>query len=62
MTVTAASIPAGKDEATITINAAPKAPAGLKQTIIVSGVMNTGTKGNVARLLPAITVKIIAAK
>lgn len=62
VTVTAASIPAGKDKATITIKAASKAPAGLKQTIIVSGIMNTGKEGNVVRLLPAITVKIVAAK
>ncbi len=59
--MTAASIPADKDEAIVTITAAPKAPVGLVQTIILSGVMNTG-KESVTRLLPAIPVKVVAAK
>jgi hypothetical protein len=61
VTVTAALIPADKDDAIVTINAAPKAPVGLMQTIILSGTMNTG-KESVTRLLPAIAVKVIAAK
>jgi hypothetical protein len=61
LTVTAASIPADKDEATVTITAAPKAPVGLQQPIILNGTMNTG-KETVTRMLPAIPVKIIAAK
>ena len=59
--MTAASIPADKDEAIITLTAAPKAPIDLKQTIILSGTMNTG-KETITRLLPAIAVRVIAAK
>jgi hypothetical protein len=61
VTVAAASIPADKDEAIVTITAAPKAPVGLTQTIILGGTMNTG-KESVTRLLPAIAVKVTAAK
>ena len=61
VTVNTASIPADKDEATITLTAAPKAPVDLKQTIILSGTMNTG-KETITRLLPAIAVRVIAAK
>ena len=59
--MTAASIPAGKDEAVVTIKAMPKAPVGLPQTVILSGAMQTG-KESVTRTLPAIAVKVIAAK
>jgi hypothetical protein len=61
VTVTAASIAADKNEATLTIAAPAKAPVGLRQTVILGGTMNTG-KETVARTLPAIAVKIIAAK
>jgi len=61
LTVTAASIPADKDEATVTITAAPKAPVGMQQPIILNATMNTG-KETITRTLPAIPVKIIAAK
>jgi hypothetical protein len=59
--VQAAPIPADKDEATVTISIPPQSPVGLRQTIIVSGTMNTG-KESVTRLLPAIAVRVIAAK
>jgi hypothetical protein len=59
--VQVAPIPADKDEATVTISAAPQSPVGLRQTIILSGTMNTG-KETVTRLLPAIAVKVVAAK
>ena len=61
VTVTAASIPADKEEATITITASPKAPLGLQKPILISGTMNTG-KETITRMLPAIAVKITAAK
>ncbi len=61
VTVSAASIPADKEEATVTISASPKAPVGSQQTVILSGTMNTG-KETVTRVLPAIPVKILAAK
>jgi hypothetical protein len=59
--VQVAPIPADKDEATVTISVPPQSPVGLRQTILVSGTMNTG-KESVTRLLPAITVKVVAAK
>ncbi|MGA2618206.1 MAG: hypothetical protein ABSF26_11385 [Thermoguttaceae bacterium] len=59
VTVTAASIPADKDEATITITAVAKAPVGLQETIIISGTSTVG-KQTITRTLPAIHVKIIA--
>jgi hypothetical protein len=61
VTVAAASIPADKEQAIVTISASPKAPIGLRQTVILSGTMNTG-KETVTRVLPAIPVKIIAVK
>jgi hypothetical protein len=61
VTVAAASIPADKDEATVTISAPAKAPVGLQQTIILGGTMNTG-KETTTRTLPAIAVRVIAAK
>ena len=61
LTVAAASIPADKDEATVTITAAAKAPFGAQQTIILRGTMNAG-KETVTRLLPAITARVVAAK
>jgi hypothetical protein len=60
-TVQVAPISADKDEATVTISVPPKSPVGLRQTILLSGTMNTG-KENVIRLLPAIAVKVVAAK
>jgi hypothetical protein len=59
--VQVAPIPADKDEATVTISVPPQSPVGLRQTILLSGTMNTG-KESVTRLLPAIAVKVIAAK
>ncbi len=59
--VQVAPIPADKDEATVTISIPPQSPVGLRQTILLSGAMNTG-KEAVTRLLPAIIVKVIAAK
>ncbi|MGA2616126.1 MAG: hypothetical protein ABSF26_00870 [Thermoguttaceae bacterium] len=61
LTVTAASIPADKDEAIVTITAASKAPAGLQPAIILGGTMNTG-KETITRTLPAIPVKVVAGK
>ena len=54
--VQVAPIPVDKDEATVTISIPPKSPVGLRQTILLSGTMNTG-KESVTRLLPAIAVK-----
>jgi hypothetical protein len=59
--VQVAPIPADKDEATVTISVPPQSPVGLRQTILVSGTMNTG-KESITRLLPAIAVKVVAAK
>jgi len=61
VTVAATSIPADKEEATVTISASPKASIGLQHTVILVGTMNTGQQ-TITRVLPAIPVKIIAAK
>jgi hypothetical protein len=61
VTVAAASIPAGTDEATMTISAAPKAPVGFTQTVFIGGTLTAG-KEIVARLLPGIQVKVVAKK
>ena len=42
-------------------SAPAKAPVGWQQTIILSGTMNTG-KETITRTLPAIAVKVVAAK
>jgi hypothetical protein len=61
VSVKPATIPADKEEATITISADPKAAIDLKKSIILQGTTNTG-KETVTRTLPAIPIKIIAAK
>ena len=60
VSVAPVSLPAEKDEIAMAIAVAPKALLG-QQAVIISGVMNTG-KESVTRTLPAIAVRIIAAK
>ncbi len=60
ITAKAPFIPADKDEVTVTIAAAAKAPPGIVQNMIIRGVMQVG-KAEVTRVVPALPVKVIAA-
>jgi hypothetical protein len=54
-------VPADKDEATVTLAVTNEAKVGLKQNILISGVMKTG-KETIVRYIPAIPIQVVAAE
>jgi hypothetical protein len=61
ITAKATFIPADKDEATLTIAAGKQAPVGLRQSIIVVGILRAG-KETMTRVAPAIPIEVAAAR
>jgi hypothetical protein len=59
VTVKAASIPAGKSEATITITVAKQLPVGFRDNIIIAASLKAG-QDTFAAVAPAIPIKVIA--
>ncbi|MGD0897566.1 MAG: hypothetical protein ABR915_06990 [Thermoguttaceae bacterium] len=54
-------IPADQSEGTLILAAAPRLPVGMRQNLVIRGILRTGKTG-ATRVLPAITVQVVAPK
>jgi len=59
ITVKAANIPAGQNEATITVTVTKQAPVGFRQNIILTGSLRAGQE-TFTGVVPAIPIKVVA--